>query len=180
MVDTPDGKQHEDASPLSHPVTVTALSAKGRHVPIVATADELVALAKVCGLISVERLSAAFQVAKGAGPLLAVRGSLEADVVQTCGVSLKPVSEHVETDIVQTFTLEPAAPSSEIDINVDDEDPPETVDDGQIDFGALAFEHFTLNLNPYPRAPDAMFAAGEDENSDEGPEPHRLRTRFLC
>ena len=59
---------------------------------------------------------------------------------------------------------------------VSDDDPPEPVTNGQIDFGALALEHFILNLNPYPRAPDVQFQTealgneGEDgETSKNSP-----------
>lgn len=146
-------------SPLIHLIPVTSLSQKGRAIVVKATADELVNIAKDCGLDAIETFKAEFQVTKGGGPLIAVQGRVLADVVQTCGVTLAPVEAHVEGDIALLFTLDPVKSRAEVDVDPNDEDPPEPVIDGQIDFGALALEHLVLNLDPYPRAPDAAFQA---------------------
>lgn len=149
--------------PLTHLVAVNNLSGQGREVSLVATDAERARIAEDCGLIGMERLQATFKVTKGAGRLLAVQGHLSATVTQSCGVSLKPVQEEVEADIALTYTLDPravaAAAADEVVIDPDDEDPPEAVVDGKIDFGAVALEHLVLNLNPHPRAPDADFDA---------------------
>ena len=168
-----DDRRHQTA-PLTHSVPVTALSALGRHVSIKATETELAAVASACGLISAKSLCAEFQVTQGAGSLLAVQGSLEGDVVQACCVTLEPVAEHVEGEIVLTYTLDPAASGLEVDIIIDDEDPPEPVTDGHIDFGAIVVEHLVLNLDPYPRAPEARFNTEALEISEETPKSGRI------
>jgi hypothetical protein len=43
-----------------------------------------------------------------------------------------------------------------------DRDPPDPIENGAIDLGALAAEFFALGLDPYPRKPGAEFAAVSD------------------
>jgi uncharacterized metal-binding protein YceD (DUF177 family) len=160
--------------PLVHLISVTSLSNKGRNVAVTATAIQLVDIAKYCKLKSIEAFRAEFQVTKGRGQLIEVQGCVVADVIQTCGVTLEPIEEHVDADVSAQFTLELVKIRAEVDLDPRDEDPPEPVFDGQIDFGALALEHLVLNLIPYPRVPDAAFQAnnaqGQDSEVVEGDE----------
>lgn len=160
----------EDVSPLREMIPVLALPAHGREAEIYATEKERAAISKMFGLESVDSLQASFHVTKGTGPLITVQGSLTADVMQTCSVTLEPVKETVAADIAMTFTLDPAVTTRDVDINVQDADPPDPVIDGHIDLGAIALEHFALNLNPYPRAEGVNFddrlAAGAPEPAD--------------
>lgn len=159
--------------PISHLVTVSNVPGKGREVTLVASEAEQVSIAEDCGLAGLMRFEATFMVNKGAGRLLAVQGHISATVTQLCGVSLKPVQEEVEADVALSYTLEQRAASAsaadegEIEVHPDDEDPPEPVIDGKIDFGAVALEHLVLNLNPYPRAPGADFDAKSWQDDDE-------------
>lgn len=156
--------------PLSHSIPVGNVSRKGKIVSIVAIDVEREGIAKECGLIGLARLEAEFTVTKGAGRLLAVQGHISAEVTQSCGVTLKPVQEQVEADVALTYSLDArVAAELEVEVHPDDEDPPEPVIDGEIDFGAVALEHFALNLNPYPRASDAAFEASawQDEPAED-------------
>ncbi len=147
------------SSPFNHFIPVAAVSPKGRDIVISATSSERHDVAAECDLADVSRLEATFHLSKGAGPILAVQGSISADIVQTCGVSLEPVPATIEAEVALTFTLDAIKSRVELDIDLVDEDPPEPVQDGQIDFGALAVEHMVLNLDPYPRAPEVAFDA---------------------
>ncbi|MEQ8510358.1 MAG: DUF177 domain-containing protein [Rhodospirillaceae bacterium] len=154
---------------LSHLLPVASLSGKGREVRIIATDAEKAALSEQAGILSISRLEASFYVTKGAGALIAVQGQISADVSQACSVTLDPVTESVEADIALTYTLKPSDLGKEIDLALDDEDLPEPIEDGQIDFGALVAEYLILNLNPYPRADGASFNEQEwsDNSSDD-------------
>ncbi len=153
---------------LSHLLHVASLSSKGREVHIIATDAEKAALADQAGILGISRLEASFHVIKGSGSLVAVQGHIAADVTQACSVTLDPVTETVEADVALTYTLKPSDLGKEIDLAPDDEDFPEPVEDGQIDFGALVAEYLVLNLNPYPRAAGASF--DEQQWSDHDPD----------
>ncbi len=97
-----------------------------------------------------------------------VRGRLSAKVRQTCGVTLEPL----ESDIDHSFELSllpagsPNAPSEPDDgvIDPEAEDPPDLIEDDQIDFGALVIEELSLEIDPFPRKPGAVFDAGPEES----------------
>ncbi len=148
------------SAPFVHFVPVTAVPPNGREISIAANAQERADIATECGLEDISRFEATFHISKGAGPLLAVQGQLTADVMQLCGVTLEPIQTNVSAvAIALTYTLDSIKSRVELDIDLVDEDPPESVQDGQIDFGALAVEHLVLNLDPYPRSPQATFDA---------------------
>ncbi len=154
--------------PLSHSIPVTSLPADGRSVTLNATEEECADLARDFALIACNSLCASFRVSQAGGPLIAVQGRVEAEVVQECCVTLKPVTDKVQAEFSEIFTLDADQAAREIEIDVDDADPPEPVDGGEIDLGVLASEHLALNLDPYPRDPAAQFLdVIEDDGSDD-------------
>ncbi|MDG2243778.1 MAG: DUF177 domain-containing protein [Rhodospirillaceae bacterium] len=136
---------------------MTAVPPNGREILISASEKERFDIAAECGLEGINRFEAAFYISKGAGPLLAVQGQISADIRQLCGVTLEPIEAKVNAEIAVTFTLDPIKYLVAQDIDLVNEDPPEQVQDGQIDLGALAVEHLVLNLDPYPRSSQAIF-----------------------
>ena len=101
-----------------------------------------------------------------------LRGRLDAVVRQTCGVTLEPL----ETVIEASFDLKllpagsPNAPSEpdEAVLDPEAEDPPELVEDETIDLGAVVVEQLSLEIDPFPRKPGAVFDTGP---VDEPPSP---------
>jgi uncharacterized metal-binding protein YceD (DUF177 family) len=97
-----------------------------------------------------------------------VRGHLLATVRQTCGVTLEPL----ETKIDHDFELKllpagsPNAPTQPEDAVIDPEaeDPPDILEDDQIDLGALVIEQLALEIDPFPRKPGVVFDAGPKES----------------
>lgn len=166
----PKSAEKEPDGPLTSVIPVTDLPAHGRDVSIKARPKERTGIAETCDLAAVDDFSAEFHIAKSTGDLLVVSGKIQADVTQTCSVTLEPVHNRVEADISQVFTLNPAFDEEEVDITVDDVDPPEPVIDGVIDFGAFAMEHLILNLDPYPRSGNARFDQeiwGKDDDDED-------------
>ena len=171
MADMTDASKQNGQLPISHPVPVMSLPAHGRNIEFEASNEELLAIAKTCNLVSVENFAAQFHVTKGKGSLIEVQGSLNADVVQTCGVTLEPVQEHVGADISLTYTLDSESQNLDaVEFDFMEDDPPEPVIEGHIDFGTVALEHFVLHLNPYPRKPEAHFSAETQAKGEKTPD----------
>ncbi len=119
---------------------------------IEADEDERAALTRRLGLHALTRLVAEFTLRRvPGGPLVLVEGRLEADVVQTCVVTLEPVASHVEEMVCETFAPAGYEPPED----ADPDDLPEILDDEVIDLGELAAQLLSLTLDPYPRAPEA-------------------------
>jgi hypothetical protein len=62
----------------------------------------------------------------------------------------------------------------DIEVKLNEDDPPEPIVDGIIDLGAVTLEFLALALDPYPRKPGVSFDAGPAE-----PE-HRIALRRAC
>jgi uncharacterized metal-binding protein YceD (DUF177 family) len=160
------------ADEFSRPVEAMRLGGEERLYDIVATADERLALARRFGILSVETLSATVRLRRlGGVNLFRLSGSLVADVLQACVVTLVPVPQHIEEEFVMTFTTDDAGDGDEVVIELNAEDPPDLIENGVIDMGEAVAEHLALALDPFPRAPGAEFVA--EEAPEEPPEPRK-------
>ena len=158
---------------FSRPVRVEAIPREGLETRIEADAAERAALAAFNGLPGIGALSATFSLKHGAGGAIIVHGALDADVTQTCVVTLEPFEATISAPIDLRFAPpDKIAPrgrtggeAAEIDVGEEDESDP--IVDGVIDLGATAAEFLTLNLDPYPRKPGVVF---EPPASDDDPD----------
>ena len=94
-----------------------------------------------------------------------------ADVVQTCVVTLEPVAARVTDTVEREFTLrsDVAAVRQEVDVEPGAEDPPDLVEGGEIDIGAVVIEALALAIDPYPRKPGAVLEYQPENPPDPGP-----------
>ncbi len=137
-----------------------------------ATDSECAALARRFGLVRIERFSIAVDLTLlGGGRRFRLRVSFQADVVQSCIVTLDPVGARVEDTITQEVVLAeaPAAGTSdrEVDVGLDDE--PEIVYGDAFDLGEFAAQQLSLALDPYPRKLGASFSGHSDAAGETGP-----------
>lgn len=125
-------------------------------------------IAKALDLESLGRLVSTVEV-KPQGRGWRLMGSLEASVVQLCGVTLEPLPAEVRNDFSVDLIEAAYAPktSSESEEEIVDPDGPDVVEDGGIDLAVYVVEHLFLALDPYPRKPGAVFEppAAETEPS---------------
>jgi uncharacterized metal-binding protein YceD (DUF177 family) len=147
---------------FSRRIPVGEVPARGADYQIEAGPEERAALARRFGLQDIARLSAKLRLQPiGGGPLLRLTGTLAAEVTQTCGVSLAPVPAWVEADLEMTFgpagEEEDDDEEEEIDLDFHGDDPPDPFVDGAVDLGEAVAEHLSLALDPFPRAPDAVY-----------------------
>lgn len=162
---------------LSRPLEVAAVGESGLSERVEATAAERAAIAAEHGLIAVDSLAADLSVGR-LGGLIAVEGRLVARVVHTCVISLRPAPQEIDEPLRATFALAgtkqaPVTPKPGAEIMVDPEiDEPELLVEPRIDLGVVVLEHFSLALDPYPRAPGAELPAAPeagDESAAESP-----------
>ena len=153
---------------FSRPVEVASIGARGLTLEIEATEEERAALVRRFDLLALDRLSARLRVTQGSGGAgVTLAGDLLADLVQRCVLTLGPVPEHIEDHFIQRFTED--APTDEelfamieekgLDFLLDEEDPPEPIENGRIDLGEAVVQQFAVMLDPYPRAEDAALQA---------------------
>lgn len=157
--------------PFSRPVPVHDVPATGKEVTVTADPAEREALAKFLKIPEVKRLEAHFTLKPRGDGGLSVTGELDADVVQTCVVTLEnfpaAVKEEIAARYVEKDETPPPQPGEEHEADLD---APDVLINGTADLGALAAEHLALGLDPYPRKPGVEAPA---ESVDEPPATHR-------
>jgi uncharacterized metal-binding protein YceD (DUF177 family) len=166
---------------LSHPLRVETIKPRGSHVVLTPAGDVLARIARALDLPSLESLEARYELARN-GERVKLEGRIRASLHQTCIVTLDafPVSLDVpvKLDFAPEAELIAAAQrreereeKGEIDLEIllNEEDPPEPIVDGMIDLGAITVEFLALALDPYPRKPGASFDTELGTSKEESP-----------
>jgi len=123
-------------------------------------ADTERAIAKALKLVGVRGLKANIRLS----PWLdgaELSGDWSAVVTQVCGVSLDPFDTELRSDFqVRCAPLGSpllAPPESELEIDLDADDPPDALEHDWVDVAAYVVEHLALEVDPFPRKPGAEF-----------------------
>lgn len=131
---------------------------------IVPEAPEAAAVARLLGARSVRKMrlaGALNRLPRGGWQLDATLG---ATVVQTCVVTLDPVTTRIDQPLHRLFLPQSAPVPTDLDIAPDDDDEVEPLGDA-IDLGLVATEALALALPAYPRVPGATFDAPADADA---------------
>jgi hypothetical protein len=172
-------RRHSDSQEFSRFIEADNVGIRPQERRISANAEERAALARRFDLPAIDRLEAEFVLIRAGSGVIHVTGKLEAEVVQSCVVSLAPVPARIGEQFAVDFTAEqrhgkPAGqPAGDPagDLDFDAADPPEPIRNGHIDLGELASEQLALALDPYPRAPGVSVPSEYSPGSgpDAGP-----------
>ncbi|OJX81031.1 DUF177 domain-containing protein [Magnetospirillum sp. 64-120] len=151
---------------FSRPVLVDTIPTRGMDMEIEASAAECAALAERFAINKVAGLKAKAHLrALAGGTLFKVDGHIRAVVEQTCVVTLEPVEQVIDESFMITFGAGEESDTMELDLSMDDDDPPEPLTDGAIDLGEVVAEHLALALDPFPR----KAGAGLPEIKEDAP-----------
>ncbi|MCF8480155.1 MAG: DUF177 domain-containing protein [Rhodospirillum sp.] len=159
----PNGDAGDDVvSEFSRPIDALSLPGTGRTHVLDANDDERAALAKRLDVLDVLSLTAKVKATPvGRSPLVRVEGHFDATLLQTCSVTLAPIEATVSDDFALTYgpaVEEEIVPGGkEIQLHMEEDDPPEPIVGGRIDLGEAVIEHLSLAIDPFPRAPGARF-----------------------
>ncbi|HET7717408.1 MAG TPA: DUF177 domain-containing protein [Bauldia sp.] len=157
---------------LSRTIETGSIGDAGISEHIEASADERAAIAAEHNLISVDSLSADLDIRRSAAGLIVVDGVLRAEVVHTCVISLEPAPQSIDEPIHVTLAAAgskeaPPPPKPGAEIMIDPEiDQPDVIAGPTTDLGRIVLEHFTLALDPYPRAPGAKLPAAASTGAE--------------
>jgi len=118
------------------------------------------AIAETLKLVALKGLNAKVRVSPWLDGV-ELTGEWSAAVVQICGVSLDPF----ETQLNSAFQVRCAPlgsallspPESELEIDLDADDPPDALEHDWVDVAAYVVEHLALEIDPFPRKPGAEF-----------------------
>jgi uncharacterized metal-binding protein YceD (DUF177 family) len=147
------------------PVLVGQIPEAGLHREIEADSASRRAIAEAAGLREVVSAQAAFDLALKRDGKVHVTGRVRARVGQDCVVTLDPIENDIDEPVDLIFAPPDQIPDMAdlVDDNPDDDtevpDPPEPIENGQIDLGRIAADALFLGVDPYPRKPGALFEA---------------------
>jgi uncharacterized metal-binding protein YceD (DUF177 family) len=174
--------------PITHLVSVSNLRPDGLSVSITTTPEQRAQIAELLELPSVEALSGEFTLTPAKKGMVIVKGTVTANVHQTCVVTLDAfetaIKEQVDLEFIPTDDKIPNAKSSTQkpdskqkekiakpipEQDMEDIDPPDLIIDGHIDLGAVTVEFLALGLDPFPRKPNAEFNYIDPTDEKENP-----------
>jgi uncharacterized metal-binding protein YceD (DUF177 family) len=159
---------------FSRPLPLGRVGPEGRREVLEAGPAEREALARRFGLVSVDSFRAELVLRPEPDGAVRAEGRMQAEVVQTCVVTLDPVPQRVEEQVALRFL----PPGREADEGPEEIDEVETAQGGTADLGEALAEQLALALDPYPRAPGATLP---EEATDTSANPlaalGRLRDR---
>ena len=168
----------ETMSEFSRLVPLEELRGGQVRQAIEATEEERRGLARRLGLAAIASLTATVTVdSRKSGKIVVVEGRFEAEVTQTCVVTLEPLVRTVSESFALRLAPEPGPDDAAIiDVDPVTEDEPEPIEGDSVDIGELVAQHLSLALDPYPRAEGASLdadtlaaAGGADDAAAEGP-----------
>lgn len=120
------------------------------------------AIADALGLISLDALTTEYRVTALAGGGYRLAGAIAANVVQSCIVSLEPVTQSFKDTFDVEFWPEVLARNSDEDVSVLGGHDVEPLNHGLIEAGRIVFETLSGAIDPYPRKEGAAFAWQDD------------------
>lgn len=171
------------APEFSRPYSLSELPPEAVSVDIEAKDREREALARRFGIEAIGRLTARLALTRdAAAKQVTVRGSFEAEVTQTCVVTLEPFDSVVAERFVARFVRDAAAArATDVFIDLTEEDePPEPIPGDGIDLGEVVAQYLALVIDPYPRRPGVEFEQGAaGAPADEG-EAETARSPFAA
>ncbi|MEK9671510.1 MAG: DUF177 domain-containing protein [Rhodospirillaceae bacterium] len=158
-----------------HKVSAEAVRKEGGFSrDVIATAGDCAAMAEMLGIPKVSAAKAAFSLVIVDGGSIRVTGRVQADLTRICVVSLEEMAENLDCSVEVVFR-EPV----EIDArDADDEDDlltgdePEALENGEIDLMRVLYEGIAVEMDPYPRRPEAEF---DGLSADAGPDGGETR-----
>jgi hypothetical protein len=160
--------------PLERFHDLSAVPAAGYEFDIVPGAEELRALAKWAGVDEVTRLRAHVFVHAQSKTRFVEETRFDADIVQSCVVTLDPVHNHIARSFTRVLQLLPgvdrfADQGRAVAAAPVGEDSPDEIDSPVYDLGTPLREELALMIDPYPRAPGVAFEPPADEDYPESP-----------
>ncbi len=145
----------DPAPEFSRPLPLGLVGPEGRREVLEADEAERVALARRFGIPAIEHLRAELRLWPEADGAVRAEGRVDAAVVQSCVVTLEPVSQRVDEPVALRLLPAGREPRDDPDEEADEV----ATERGVADLGEAVAEQLALALDPYPRAPGAALPA---------------------
>lgn len=150
-------------APWSHVVRLSAIG-QGLQLSLAPDDSTRQAMARADGLVALKAFDAQLELAPWFDGY-SLAGRWRATVTQVCGVTLEPFNSELGGELDLKYAPKGSSllppEDAEIVIDPEGEDPPDVLEGDAIDVGAALCEQLTLEIDPYPRKPGAVFVQPE-------------------
>lgn len=163
----------DDHAPFSQSFDLGSLGEADRVVTLAPSEEERAGIAAWAGVNALDAFSANIRLRRTGSDTYSYEGSFVADVTQSCVVTLEPVHAHLEGMASREFLVMPQRarrrnePGEEADEDGDTDI--DTLPTNMLDLAAPILEEFALTIDPYPRAPGAVFEVPPDSDKPANP-----------
>lgn len=172
-------------SPLSWNYAVTEIPNGARQYRQIATEKECAAIAAELGLAGCASLAASYAIRAMGGGRYTVEGTIDANLTQSCIVTLEPIEARLQLPMAVEFApeLPPVRPSAatadaSADVEVLSLPEVEKIEHGTLDVGRVVFEILAAGLDPYPKKPEATFDWQDPKADDERVNPFAVLAKL--
>lgn len=159
--------------PIARIYDLASLSNAGDELVIEASIEERKAIAHWADIAGLESFRARVTLTRRSQNRFMYEAVLDADVVQTCVVSLEPVPSHIARQVKRELHvvhgLRRDQVTAELSLAAGDDDVPEDIDSPRYDLAAPLLEEFSLSLDPYPRASGVTFDSPDGDDKPPSP-----------
>jgi len=135
-------------SPLMTTINIETLTKDPFEISIKATPDERVEVQKRLNIISIEDIEAKLHLRKKG--LIFLKGTIQADITVECVRTLVSFQQHLKINVDETFL----PPTEGTDAPLPEEVEP--LEEETLNIGEIIIQLISLNLDPYPVAPDTL------------------------
>jgi len=155
---------------FSRIVRLDTVGEQPRAMAIAADPEERSAVAARFGLVALDRLEAKLTLSRN-GDEVKMHGTLQAEISQACVASGVPVPATVAVPFDILFRPEPVPGEAEEEVELSESEMDVVFyDRAEVDVGEAVAETLSLNLDPYPRSPEADAILREAGVKREGEE----------
>lgn len=152
-------------SSLTFFVNIDTLTSTPHDFHLVATPEEQLEIAKRLNLLFVKEIDAQLHLQKNGH--IALTGGIKADIAQECVRTLVPVPQHLEIDVNEVFYV--ASEENKEALDLDELETGEPLQGHVLDLGEVVIQLLSLNLDPYPVAPESEPVEYHEENGSSSP-----------
>jgi len=152
-------------SPIQRIYNLGDLSEAGHEKTVIATESELARLAELEDVDAVTHFEGRVTLKRLAHKSFSYQAALDADVVQSCVVTLEPVKTHISRNFSRILHYSPGLFDQRggvVSLSATEDEEPEEIDSLKFDLAGPLLEEFSLAIDPYPRAPGVEFELPSD------------------
>jgi len=157
-------------APISRLYDLADLSEAGYEARIVPGDADRARLAEWVEVQAIEKFAGVVELRRQGRDRFLYEALLEADIVQTCVVTLEPVHSHISHRFHRVLHLVPNVhrfvdKGGAVTLDAGDDDAPEEISRSRYDLAGPLLEEFVLAIDPYPRCPGVAFELPEAESA---------------